>query len=194
MTEKEILVSPWSESDQVALNRPWHVVIRVALGLCLAVVAAGCATTNALEEMEITLTGLEFTEATLFETTIVAKIRVANPNPDPLSFEGASFKLFLDDRKVGTGLAPEPFTVDRLATSLVDVTFHINNATAIFRIVEVLKDKREVGYGVRGSLFTDASLGGRKLKVEKMGTLDLENLEVPHSIEPPSSKLEPGEI
>lgn len=182
------------ESDQVTQTRLRSGVIRVALALWLAAAAGGCATTDALEEMEITLTGLEFTEATLFETTMVASIRVANPNPTPLSFEGASFKLYLDDRKVGIGLAPDPFTVDGLATTVVPVTFHINNATAIFRIVEVLKDKREVGYGVRGSLFTDASLGGRKLKVEKMGTLDLENFEVPHSIEPPPPKLQPGEI
>jgi LEA14-like dessication related protein len=183
-----------SEFANVARYRIPHVVVRVTLALCLTIVAAACATTEALEEMEITLIGLEFTDATLFETTMVASVRVANPNPDPLSFRGASFKLYLDDRKVGTGMAPEPFTVDGLATTVVPVTFHINNATAIFRIVDVLNDEREVGYGVRGSLFTDSSLGGRKLKVEKMGTLDLENFEVPHSIEPPSPRLQPGEI
>jgi LEA14-like dessication related protein len=167
--------------------------MRATLVLCLAAVAVGCVSTEALEELEVTLTGLEFTDATLFETTMVATIRVANPNPESLSFEGASFKLYLDERKVGVGLAPKPFAVEGLATSLVDVTFHINNATAIFRIVDVLKDKREVGYGVRGSLFTDAAHGGRKLKVEKMGTLDLENFEVPQSIERPP-QLQPGEI
>ncbi len=181
-------------SGQGATNRSGRVVARAVLALCFAAVAAGCATTTALEEMEITLADLQFTEATLFETTMVARMRVANPNPDPLAFEGASFKLYLDDRKVGTGMAPEPFTVDALATTVVDVTFHLNNATAIFRIVDVLKDKREVAYGVRGSLFTDSALGRRKLKVEKMGTFDLENLEVPQSIEPPSDTLQPGEI
>ncbi len=168
--------------------------VRAALVLALVAAAAGCASTNALEEMEITLAGLEFTEATLFETTMVAKIRVANPNPDPLSFEGASFKLYLDDRKVGTGMAPEPFAVEGLATTVVDVTFHLNNATAAFRIVDILKDQREVSYGVRGALFTDTTFGRRKLKVEKMGTLDLENLEVPQSTNPPSTNLQPGQI
>ena len=178
---------------QLSLTNSGRRGVRAALVLSLAAFAAGCVSTEALEELEVTLTGLEFTEATLFETTMVATVRVANPNPESLSFEGASFKLFLDERKVGVGLAPEPFTVDGLATTLVDVTFHINNATAIFRIVDVLKDEREVGYGVRGSLFTDAAHGGRKLKVEKMGTLDLENFEVPRSIEQPP-QLQPGEI
>ena len=164
-----------------------------ALALVAAALATGCATTDALEEMEITLTGLQFTEATLFETTMVAKIRVTNPNPTPLAFEGASFKLYLDDRKMGTGLAPEPFAVEGLATTIVDVTFHLNNATVAFRLVDILKDKREVDYGVRGSLFMDGTLGRRKLKVEKMGHLDLANLEVPQSIEPPPPKIQPGD-
>ena len=181
-------------NDETVAPSSRRVMARVLLALGVAAVAAGCATTTALEEMEITLADLEFTEATLFETTMVARMRVANPNPDPLSFEGASFKLYLDERKVGTGMAPEPFTVDGLATTVVDVTFHLNNATAIFRIVDVLKDKREVAYGVRGSLFTDSTFGRRKLKVNKMGTFDLEDLEVPQSIEPPSDTLQPGEI
>jgi LEA14-like dessication related protein len=164
------------------------------VALWLMALASGCATTNALEEMEITLVNLEFTEATLFETTMVAQIRVANPNPDPLSFEGASFKLYLDDRKVGTGMVPDPFTVEELATTVVKATFHLNNATAAFRIIDVLRDRREVGYGVRGSLFTDAAIGRRKLRVEKMGVLDLENLEVPEAVGSPETKLEPGQI
>jgi LEA14-like dessication related protein len=164
------------------------------VALCLVSLWSGCATTDALEEMEITLVGLDFTDATLFETTMLADIRVANPNPDPLSFEGASFKLYLDDRKVGTGMVPEPFAVEGLDTTVVRATFHLNNATAAFRIVDVLKDKRAVGYGVIGSLFADSSFGRRKLKVEKMGMLDLENLEVPESIGSAETKLEPGEI
>jgi LEA14-like dessication related protein len=38
---------------------------------------------------------------TLFETGMVAKLRVTNPNPEALTIDGASFKLILDD-KMGT--------------------------------------------------------------------------------------------
>jgi LEA14-like dessication related protein len=175
-------------------RRRGRVWLASAAAVCLAALASGCATTDALEEMEITLVNLEFTDATMFETTMVADIRVANPNPDPLSFEGASFKLLLDDRKVGTGMVPEPFVVEGLDTAVVQATFHLNNATALFRIVDVLKDRRTVGYGVRGALFTDGTFGRRKLKVEKMGVLDLDNLEVPESVGLSEQKLEPGEI
>jgi LEA14-like dessication related protein len=164
------------------------------VALFAVAMTTGCATTDALEEMEITLTDLQFTEATLFETTMVAKIRVTNPNPDPLAFEGASFKLYLDDRKVGTGLAPDPFSTEGLDTTIVPVTFYLNNATALLRVVDVLKDKREVGYGVKGSLFMDSSWGRRKLKVEKMGSLDIENLEVPEATNTDKAQVQPGEF
>jgi LEA14-like dessication related protein len=162
--------------------------------LFATVLATGCASSDALEEMEITLTDLQFTEATVFETTMVAKIRVANTNPDPLAFEGASFKLYLDDRKVGTGLAPDAFEVEGLATTVIPVTFYLNNATALLRVIDVLKDQREVNYGVRGSLFMDSSWGRRKLKVEKMGSLDIENLELPQSTDPGQAQVQPGEF
>ena len=154
---------------------------------CLVIVGVGCSSADPLEELEITLTGLEFGDSTLLETVLVASVRIVNPNPDALEFEGASFKLILDDRKVGTGLAPDAFSVDGLGTTLVDVTFHINTATALFRIVDVVKDQREVTYGIRGSLFVTTSLGRKKLTVEKMGRLDLNNLEVPQS-----TKLSPS--
>jgi hypothetical protein len=64
------------------------------------------------------------------------------------------------------------------------VTFHINTATAVFRIVDVLKDQREVIYGIRGSLFVTGKLGRKKLKVDKIGRLDLNDLDVPQSIQP----------
>ncbi len=157
---------------------------RTLIAVCLLIGAVGCSTTDPLEEMGVTLTNIEFVDSTLFEAVMVATIRVSNPNPEPFEFEGASFKLILDDRKVGTGLAPEAFSVDRLGTTTVDVTFHVNTATAVFRVIDVLRDQREVNYGIQGSLFVTSSYGRKKLKVNKMGTLDLQNLEVPQSIEP----------
>ena len=163
-------------------GRKWLMVVAG----CLMGVAFGCSSTDELEEMGVTLTNIEFKDSTLFEAVMVATIRVSNPNPEPFEFEGESFKLILDDRKVGTGLAPDAFAVDRLGTTTVDVTFHINTATAMFRVIDVLRDQREINYGIQGALFVTTSYGRRKLKVNKMGTLDLENLDVPQSIEPES--------
>jgi LEA14-like dessication related protein len=125
-----------------------------------------------MEPLEVTLANLEVKEFTVFETTLVAKLRITNPNPDPISIDGASFKLYLEDKKVGTGTTSEVFTIERLDSYVVDTVFHLNNASALMRLKDIF-EADDVSYGVRGSLFTQGTFGTKKIKVEKMGRIDL---------------------
>jgi LEA14-like dessication related protein len=127
---------------------------------------------SGLEPLEVTLSNIEIGEVTVFETTLIARLRITNPNPEAFTIDGASFKLMLDDKKIGTGTSPETFSVDRLDSVVVDAVFHINNAAAILRLRDVFEN-REVSYGVRGSLFTQGTFGPRKIKVQKLGQIDL---------------------
>jgi len=151
---------------------------------------------GSIEPLEVTLANLNVTEVTVFETTLVAKLRITNPNPEAFAIEGASFKLYLEDKKVGMGTSKESFTVDRLDSYVVDVVFHMNNASALLRLKDILEDKdKEVSYGVRGGLYTQGAFGTKKLKVEKTGRIDLEKMgslenerpDINDVISPPSS-------
>ena len=84
----------------------------------LAASALGCSSMVSIEPLDVTLANLNITEVTVFETTLVAKLRITNPNPDAFTIDGASFKLYLEDKKVGTGTTKETFTVDRLDSLL----------------------------------------------------------------------------
>ena len=147
----------------------------------------GCATLQDLEPLDVTLADLKVTNVTVFETTLVAALRITNPNPEAITIEGASFKLYLEGKKVGTGTAKESFTVDRLDSSLVDVLFHINNASAVLRLKDVLEDD-DVSYGISGGLYTRGTFGTKKLKVEKTGHIDLGTAARSHSGEPDAPK------
>lgn len=146
--------------------------LSILVAAVLVVGAIGCTSMGSIEPLEVTLANLNVTEVTLFETTLVAKLRITNPNPDAFTIEGASFKLYLDDKKIGMGTSKESFTVDRLDSSVIDVIFHINNASALLRIKDILEDD-DVSYGIRGSLYTQGAFGTKKLKIEKMGRIDL---------------------
>lgn len=141
----------------------------------LAVGVLGCTSMGSIEPLEVTLANLNVTEVTLFETTLIAKLRITNPNPEAFTIEGASFKLYLEDKKVGTGTSKESFTVDRLDSSVVDVLFHLNNASALLRIKDILEDD-DVSYGIRGGLYTQGAFGTKKLKIEKMGRINLKDM------------------
>ena len=143
----------------------------------LAVGVLGCTSMGSVEPLEVTLANLNVTEVTLFETTLIAKLRITNPNPEAFTIEGASFKLYLEDKKVGTGTSKESFTVDRLDSHVVDVIFHMNNASALLRLKDILENKdQEVSYGIRGGLYTQGAFGTKKLKIEKMGRINLKDM------------------
>ena len=134
---------------------------------------------GSMEPLDVTLTNLNITEVTIFETTLLAKIRVTNPNPEAYTIDGASFKLYLEDKKVGTGTSSASFTVERLDSYVFDVVFHLNNASAILRLKDIFEEKdREISYAVRGGLYTEGAFGAKKLKVDKSGTIDLGNATV----------------
>jgi LEA14-like dessication related protein len=143
----------------------------------------GCSSMAGVEPLEVTLSNLRITEVTVFETTLVAQLRITNPNPESFTINGGSYKLILDDKKIGTGTTSETFTVQRLDSAVVDAVFHLNNASALLRLKNILQEKN-VSYGVSGSLFTEGTFGTRKLKIEKTGRLDLSDSS-PTAIEGP---------
>lgn len=144
----------------------------IAAAAALAITAAACSSLGPIEPLELTLADLEVSEVTLFETTLLARLRVTNPNPEPFAIDGGSFKLTLDGKKIGSGTTPESFTVDRLDSVVVEAVFHINNASAVLRLKDVLQQS-VVSYGITGSLFTQGTLGTRKIRIDKEGRLDL---------------------
>ena len=140
--------------------------------ISLTILVSGCATIPPDERPEITLSALELTDATLFETTMEAKVRISNPSLQSIVVEGATFKLVLDGKKVGRGMMKEIVTVEGLDSQVGNATFHINNASALLRFKDILEQKA-VGYGIVGNLYLKAGSGTTKIKVEQAGQLDL---------------------
>ena len=160
------------KGDRRMTYRSFRALTFGAALVSLMVVASGCTTIAPEERPEITMSGLELTEATLFETTMVAAVRISNPSLDPIVVEGASFKLVLDGKKVGRGMMKDAVKVDGLDSQIGSVTFHINNASALLRLRDVM-ERRAVGYGIVGHLYLQRGSGTTKVKVDQIGQLDL---------------------
>jgi len=145
----------------------------VATVVTALLLVSGCASMVPDERPEITLSNLEFTDATLFETTMVASVRIANPSLEPIVIEGATFKLVLDGKKVGRGMMKDSVAVEALDSHVGIVTFHVNNASALLRLRGVM-DRGAVEYGIVGNLYLQRGSGTKKVKVEQGGRLDLD--------------------
>lgn len=157
-------------------TRIWTLAVSIAaVGLIL--VALGCTTMAPDERPEITLSDLKFTEATLFETTMVAIVRISNPSLQPIVVEGATFKLVVDDKKVGRGMMKDGVTVDGLESQVGTVVFRVNNASAILRLRNIMENK-EIGYGIVGTLYLQRGTGTTKVKVDQEGRLNLSDFDL----------------
>ena len=152
-------------------KRIWQKQAGIAVLVIVALTLTGCTSMGSLEPPAVTLAGVELTEVTMFETTVQVKLRISNPNPEPMTLEGASFKLRLEGYKIGQGLSSEIVTIDRLDTAILNVTFHVNNAVALLQLKGIL-EQEAVDYGIRAVLYTQGSWGTKKLKVDKEGRLE----------------------
>jgi len=143
------------------------------VAVAMIATVSGCASMSSVEAPDVTLVDLQVGDITVFETSLTATVRITNPNPDPLDIDGASFKLELDGRKIGTGTSSDALIVPRLDSATIEVNFHLNNIAAVTRLRSML-DHEVVDWGLRGKVFVRGAYGTRSLRVEHAGRIDLD--------------------
>ncbi len=131
----------------------------------------GCASLG-LVEPDVTLVDLEFTDLTLFETSGVFTVRLANENPEPLVVDGGVYNLYLGGSKVGKGLSDHRIEVPALGTATDEVELHLNNL-AIAGQVRSLWESKVFDYRLQGRVYVETGYGRRKLRIESEGRFDL---------------------
>ena len=138
-----------------------------ALALC-----AGCASFGLLAP-DVTLVDLEFTDLTLFETSGVFTVRLANENPEPLAVDGGVYNLYLGGLRVGKGLSDHRFEIPALGTATDEVQLHLNNVAIATRLRSIW-ESGIVDYRLRARVYVEHGYGRKTLRIESEGRLDLE--------------------
>lgn len=145
---------------------------RILAPFAVLTLLAGC-TTFGLLEPDVTLVDLEFTDLTLFETSGVFTVRLANENPEPLMVDGGVYNLYLGGLKIGKGLSNHRIEVPALGTATDEVELHLNNL-AIATQVRSIWDSKVLDYRLKGRVYVEGGYGRKTLKIENEGRFDLE--------------------
>jgi len=146
----------------------------LAASIFCMLIITGCTGMEAPEPPELTLANLKFTDVTLFETNATATLRVINPAPEAIEIRGASLKLIVDGHTLGRGVSQAQLHVEGLSTASFDAEFHINNASAVFRLRQIMEN-RVMDYAIRGKLYLMETSGRqRSVKIDRSGHLDID--------------------
>ena len=118
---------------------------------------------------EVSVVDLAISNVTLFETSLLFKVRVQNTANSSARFSGASHKFFLNGDYVGSGNTDESFSVPRLGSSVQDVTVHLSNLSLVRRIQPMLQGGN-INYRLESTLYPSGNswLGG--INVSNSGT------------------------
>jgi LEA14-like dessication related protein len=127
------------------------------LAALVAAALAGCAGMGIGEPVNVNLAGLEPLEGAGMEARFLARLRVQNPNDQPIAYDGLAVDVDLNGRRLASGVSDAKGTVPRFGEALIELPVTVP-ATAILRQILgfATGDRARASYRIRGFLNTGA--------------------------------------
>jgi len=150
-------------------------MLGLAAVFAISMVSTSCSSLPGFVPPDVTLVNIEFSDLTVFETSGVVTLRVVNENDNPLVVDGGVYNLYLGGMKVGKGLSDQRLEAPRLGSDVLQVPIYINNLALVTRLAKLM-EQPEIDYQLKGKLFVERAYGTKKIRLDKVGRLDLENL------------------
>lgn len=147
-------------------------LFRLASFLPLILALCGCATFRHAEGLDVTIVNLQFTQATVLETTAIFTVRLENENPNPVMFTGGVHKFYLNGFFVGKGLVSDTAEVPRFSSVTQPVTVHLRNFSVAARLKSII-EAQTVEYRVSSVLYRQQGDRTIRSRLSSEGQLSL---------------------
>ena len=128
------------------------------LTLLLTTMIASCAGTGiAIEEPEVTLSGVEMSNISFSGQTFLLSFDVKNPNPFPLPIRSVRYHLQLADQTFANGETQGDFSVPASGNGGFDISVELDILGSAGQLTGVLRSgmREPVAYELTGSLAVD---------------------------------------
>jgi LEA14-like dessication related protein len=146
-------------------------VLPVLLSLAV-LVSGGCASLQGRAPVEVMVAGVEPLQGEGLELRMLVKLRIQNPNDQPLEFNGVSLQMDVQGRRFATGVSGASGSVPRFGEALVEVPVSVPVLRIAQQAIGVLADERRgrLAYEMSGRL---AGPAFRSLRFRSSGELAL---------------------
>lgn len=139
-----------------------------AAALLLASTLSGCAVFGELAAPRVTVVGVERLAGEGFELRLNVRLRVQNPNPREIEYDGLAIDLDVNGRPLATGVSPAKGTISRFGEAVLTVPVTVNAAAAVRQMLGLADgvNRGELPYAIRGRLGGHPIGGGMRFSSE----------------------------
>jgi LEA14-like dessication related protein len=123
-----------------------------------------------IQPPELNLADMQFGEVRPFETELQIGVRIENENPQPLTIDGAAYRIYLNDVYIGKGMSSESVSVPALGSAVQQVTVKISNISLLPKVQKLL-NTRGFTYRIEGRLYQGVF---SSISVSETGTFSME--------------------
>ena len=141
----------------------------------------GCSALSGSTPPEVTVVNLEFTDVSLFETSLRVKVRYDNEMNKPLVIHGSTHQLTLNGIDVGKARSKEDLTIARLDSAEQELVFRIDNLAVLSRIRRLIESE-SFRYKILSTVYTPSGLGDVGITSSKQGEYRLSDFGLENSI------------
>jgi LEA14-like dessication related protein len=111
---------------------------RTVLGAIAAIAIAGCASMPQRDPLQVTIAGVQSLPGEGMELRLLLKLRVQNPNSEPIEYTGCYVELEVQDRTFATGVIGEPGVVPAFGESVIAVPVTVSVLRMVRQLMGVL--------------------------------------------------------
>lgn len=146
---------------------------RALLGILSGLLLGACAgpLTSDVEPPEVSLVGLGFGRAGLFEQELRLDLRLRNPNDFDIGVDSLRFALEVNDEDFAYGRTTQELDLPALGETVVPVMVNVPTSDLLERVM-ALGSERRIDYRLKGEAELD-NLFFRRVPFEREGKLAL---------------------
>jgi LEA14-like dessication related protein len=152
---------------------PLRNLCRATCALMALALATGCASLPQQDPLQGTVAGIESLPGQGMELRLLVKLRVQNPNDDPIEFDGVALSLDVQGKTFASGVSDEVGTVPRFGEAIVQVPMTV----PVLRVIRQFIGQVGAGpvaaitYSMKGKLHGTHAFGTQRFK--SSGTFNL---------------------
>ena len=126
----------------------------VVLAAAVLLGTAGCALLGPSTPPRVTVVGIEKLQSEGFELRFDVRLRVQNPNPTDLVYDGLAIDLDVNGRPLASGVSAAKGTIGRFGETVLSLPVTVNAVAAVRQMLGLADgvSRGELPYAIRGRL------------------------------------------